>query len=65
MLLVGGSRITNQDLLTSELIVDGKKVPINQFVQNVLAGIIGGVLDYIHSVDYDWKVVEITIKRNE
>jgi hypothetical protein len=40
-------------------------VPINQFVQNVLAGIIGGVLDYIHSVDYDWKVVEIAIKRNE
>jgi len=40
-------------------------VPTNQFVQNVFAGIIGGVLDHIHGVDYDWKTVEITIKRNE
>jgi hypothetical protein len=47
----------------TELIVDGKRVPINQFVQDIFAGIIGGVLLSIHGVGDDWKLAEVKITR--
>jgi hypothetical protein len=45
----------------AELIVDGKRIPINQFVQDVFAGIISGVLLSIHGVGDDWKLAEVKI----
>jgi hypothetical protein len=47
----------------AELIVDGKRIPINQFVQDVFAGIISGVLLSIHGVTDDWKLAEVKITR--
>ncbi|MGA2884317.1 MAG: hypothetical protein ABSE80_04085 [Halobacteriota archaeon] len=47
----------------AELIVNGKRVPINQFVQDIFAGIISGVLLSIHGVEDDWKLVEVKITR--
>jgi len=49
----------------TELIVDGKRVPTNQFVQDVFAGIISGVLVSIHGVEDDWKLAEVKITRAE
>jgi hypothetical protein len=60
----GGSHITDQEQLT-ELIVDGKRIPINQFVQDVFAGVIGGVLMSIHGIEDDWKLAEIKIKHSD
>jgi hypothetical protein len=47
----------------AELIVNGKRVPINQFVQDIFAGIISGVLLSIQGVEDDWKLVEVKITR--
>ncbi|MGB9371171.1 MAG: hypothetical protein WCB79_04485 [Halobacteriota archaeon] len=47
----------------AELIVDGERVPTNQFVQDVFAGIISGVLLSIHGVRDDWKLAEVKITR--
>ncbi len=58
----GGSRITEEEP-SAKLVVDGKQIPVNQFVQNVFIGIISGVLDSIHGVDEEWKVTELIIKR--
>ncbi|MGZ4901602.1 MAG: hypothetical protein ACXV5F_01030 [Halobacteriota archaeon] len=43
--------------------VDGKRIPVNQFVQDVFVGIVSGVLDSIHGVDEEWTVAELTLKR--
>ena len=45
--------------------VDGKRIPINQFVQDVFAGVIGGVLLSIHGVNVDWKLAEVKITHND
>ncbi|MEI7826479.1 MAG: hypothetical protein WCI87_01590 [Euryarchaeota archaeon] len=45
--------------------MDGKRIPINQFVQDVFAGVIGGVLLSIHGVNDDWKLAEVTITRSD
>ena len=58
----GGSLITGEEA-SAELVVDGKRIPVNQFVQNVFVGIITGVLDSIHGVEEDWKVTELILKR--
>ncbi len=58
----GGSHITEEEL-SAELVVDGKRIPVNQFVQNVFVGIVSGVLESIHGVDDDWKIAELTLKR--
>jgi hypothetical protein len=47
----------------AELIVDGERVPTNQFVQDIFAGIISGVLLSIHGVRDDWKLAEVKITR--
>ncbi|HYA32528.1 MAG TPA: hypothetical protein VEG65_00820 [Candidatus Bathyarchaeia archaeon] len=48
----------------TELKVDGKQIPINQFVQDVFAGIISGVLVSIHGVNEDWKLAEVKLSRD-
>jgi hypothetical protein len=48
----------------AELIVDGKRIAINQFVQEVFAGVTGGILSLIHGVQDDWTFAEIKITRN-
>lgn len=46
-----------------KLTVDGKKVPLNDFVENILAGTITGAVTTLHGVDADWRKIEIAIER--
>jgi hypothetical protein len=46
-----------------ELIVDGKDITINKFVQKVIAGIVGGAVEPLAGVEKDWTDIELTIKR--
>ena len=46
-----------------ELIVNGKDITMNKFVQKVIAGIIGGAVEPLEGVEKDWTDIELTIKR--
>lgn len=52
-------------MMKAELIVDGKKVPANRFVQEILAGGVAGMVGTLDSVDGDWKRIELRIERDE
>lgn len=48
-----------------ELNVDGKKVPMNKFVQKIVASTIKGMVDTLDGVDTDWKNLEVKIEKDE
>ncbi|OUJ18329.1 hypothetical protein AMET1_1241 [Methanonatronarchaeum thermophilum] len=48
-----------------ELVIDGKKLPINGFVQRMIGNSMEGMIEALHGVDEDWDGVEIKIVRDE
>jgi len=46
-----------------KLLVDGKEIPINDFVENILAGTLAGAVTTLHGVSDGWKKIEIKIER--
>ncbi len=46
-----------------ELIVNGKDITMNKFVQKVLAGIVGGAVETLEGVEEDWTDIKLTIIR--
>jgi hypothetical protein len=46
-----------------KLTVDGKTVPLNDFVESILGGTITGAVTTLHGVEADWQKIEITIER--
>ena len=45
------------------LTVDGKEIPINDFVTDILAGTVAGAVTTLHGVSEEWKKIEIKIER--
>jgi len=43
--------------------VDGKNIPMNDFVRKILAGMITGSVGALHGFDEDWKRLNISLKR--
>lgn len=43
--------------------IDGKKIPMNEFVRKMLGGVIAGSVLALHGVDEDWKSINISLKR--
>ncbi len=43
--------------------VDGKNIPVNDFVRKILAGMITGSVGALHGFDEDWKTLDISLKR--
>jgi len=48
--------------MTLKLKVDGKDIPINEFVERILTGTIVGAVSSLHGVAEDWKKIEIEIQ---
>ncbi|MCK4937301.1 MAG: hypothetical protein KAR85_01710 [Methanosarcinales archaeon] len=46
-----------------ELIVDGKDIPMNRFVEKMIAGINAGALQSLEGVDENWQELNLTISR--
>lgn len=46
-----------------ELIVNGKDITMNKFVQRIIAGIVGGAVETLEGVEEDWTDIELTISR--
>jgi hypothetical protein len=43
--------------------IDGKNIPMNDFVKNVLCGMIRGSIETLHGVGDDWKTTNIRLNR--
>jgi hypothetical protein len=49
--------------MESELIVDGEKIPMNEFLQKILGNMVGGAVETLHGVESEWTEVSLKIKR--
>lgn len=43
--------------------IDGKKIPMNDFVRRILCGMITGSVGTLHGVGNDWKTININLRR--
>ena len=48
-----------------ELLVDGREIPLNDFVQKIVGNVIQAMVETLHTVDCGWKEVSIHIEKNE
>jgi hypothetical protein len=44
-----------------KLQVDGKKIPLNEFVENILSGSIVGAVTSLRGIKENWEKIEIEI----
>ncbi len=52
--------MTDTDIV---LEVDGKNIPMNDFVRKIMAGMITGSVGALHGFDEDWKTLNISLKK--
>jgi len=43
--------------------VDGKKIPLNEFVENMLSGSVVGAVTALKGIKSDWEKIEIEISK--
>lgn len=48
-----------------ELLVDGRKIPMNEFVQKIVGNVIEAMVETLHTVDGDWKEISIHVEKEE
>ena len=46
-----------------KLVIDGKEVPLNEFVNKILTGTIVGAVTSLRGIREDWKKIEIEIQK--
>jgi len=46
-----------------KLRVDGKDIPLNEFVEKILNGTITGAVNSLRGIREDWEKIEIEIKK--
>jgi hypothetical protein len=49
--------------LSLKLKVDGKDIPLNEFVEKILSGTVTGALSSLKGIKEDWKKIEVTIEK--
>jgi len=48
-----------------ELLVDRRKIPMNEFVQKMVGNVIQAMVETLHTVDGGWKDISIHIEKDE
>ena len=46
-----------------DLTIDGEDIPMNSFVQKIIAGVVAGAAESLNDVEKDWKNLQLIIKR--
>ena len=46
-----------------KLLIDGKEIPLNEFVEKILSGTIVGAVTALRGIKEDWKKIEIEISK--
>ena len=49
--------------MSLKLKVDGKEIPLNEFVERILSGTITGAVTSLRGIKDDWKKIEIEIQK--
>ena len=50
-------------LLDVKLFVDGKEIPLNEFVVKMLGGTVSGAITSLQGIKKDWKKIEVRLTR--
>lgn len=46
-----------------ELLVDGEKIPLNEFVVKILGGTIAGAVSSLQGIKKDWKEIKLKVTK--
>jgi hypothetical protein len=49
--------------LSLKLKVDGKEIPLNEFVEKIMRGTVTGAVSSLKGIKEDWKKIEIEIQK--
>jgi len=49
--------------MSTKIKVDGKEIPLNEFVEKILNGTIVGAVTALRGIKEDWKKIEIEIEK--
>ncbi len=60
-----GGQYSIGDKMKLELVVDGKKIPLNKFVQNILGSGVVGMVETLDSVETPWRIIELKIEQDK
>lgn len=47
----------------TRLVVDGKEIPLNEFVSKMLGGMITGAVTSLRGIKEDWKRIELEVTK--
>jgi len=47
----------------TRLVVDGKEIPLNEFVSKMLGGIMIGAVTSLRGIKEDWKRIELEVTK--
>jgi len=51
------------DIVEMKLVIDGKEIPLNEFVSKILTGTIVGAVTSLRGIREDWKKIEVEITK--
>lgn len=51
--------------LDVKLVIDGKQIPLNEFVKKVFTGMIVGAIMSLRGIQEDWRKIHIEIAKQE
>jgi len=49
--------------MSIKLVIDGREIPLNEFVEKILSGTIVGAVTSLRGIKEDWKKIEIVVSR--
>ncbi len=49
--------------MSMKLKVDGKEIPLNEFVENIISGSVVGAVTSLKGIKEDWEKIEIEISK--
>ena len=49
--------------METKLVVDGKEIPLNEFVSKMLGGTMVGAVTSLRGIKEDWKKIEIKVTK--
>jgi hypothetical protein len=55
--------ILEVEYLELKLVIDGKEIPLNEFVNKILAGTMVGAVTSLRGIREDWKKIEVEITK--
>ena len=50
--------------MSLKLKVDGKEIPLNEFVEKILSGTVTGAVESLKGIKENWKKIEIEIENS-